>query len=116
MTDSPSKGDLEWTQSTIEGRVVWAIPSVGCVLLFDHTARDYKLFMKAEHNELELVNLERIESTLVELGYSQGEAHLVGGAQTAVDVVQMLKILTHTMSEREDLSQFWKTVQEELGP
>jgi len=114
VTYSPTEEDLEWTQSTIEGRIVWAIPSIGCVFLFNHITKDYKLFMKAEHTDSEIRNLDRIELNLSAIGYCEDESNLVGGARTAEDIIQMLKILTESMADREELTEYWHSVKRVL--
>jgi len=87
----PSKEDLVWTKKHIENKRLWAVPSVGCVLIFDHNNMFFEIWMKSEPSEEETTRFQTIESNLLALGYSERGASIIQGTTNVEEVMFAIK-------------------------
>ena len=87
MTYVPSEDDLIWTKKHIENKVVWAVPSVGCVLIFSHGNMFFDTCMKSEPTDEETTRFEAIESNLLSLGYTERRASIIRGTKNVEEVL-----------------------------
>ena len=83
----PSEDDLIWTKKHIENKVVWAVPSVGCVLIFSHGNMFFDTWMKSEPTDEETTRFEAIESNLLSLGYTERRASIIRGTKNVEEVL-----------------------------
>ena len=100
MSYVPSEQDLAWTKNHIQNKPIWAVPSVGCVLIFDHNNMFFDTWMKSEPNDEETVYFQSIESNLLALGYSERRASIIGGTKSVEEV--LFAINTAIVSKQKD--------------
>lgn len=110
MTYVPTKSDIEWTLNAINGRIVWAVPSVGCVILIHHQSNSWMTYMKAKPTEQETEDYEKIETNLKFLGYSEGSAKTIGQANHVDDVLVILGRMISVTEAEKGLDDFWTNV------
>ena len=122
MAYVPTKSDIEWTHNAINGRTVWAVPSVGCVILLHHQSSSWMTYMKSNPTEQETEDYEKIETNLNVLGYSEGSAKIIGQAKNVDDVLVILMTMISVAEAEKGLDDFWtnvkiqvSTILEELG-
>ena len=122
MTYVPTKSDIEWTHNAINGRTVWAVPSVGCVILLHHQSNSWMTYMKSNPTEQETEDYEKIETNLNVLGYSEGSAKIIGQAKNVDDVLVILMTMISVAEAEKGLDDFWtnvkiqvSTILEQLG-
>lgn len=83
----PSDEDLSWTRNHIENKIVWAVPSVGCVLIINHENMFFDTWMKSEPTDEETTRFEAIESNLLSLGYTERRASIIRGTKNVEEVL-----------------------------
>jgi hypothetical protein len=122
MAYVPTKSDIEWTHNAINGRAVWAVPSVGCVILLHHQSNSWMTYMKSNPTEQETEDYEKIETNLNVLGYSEGSAKIIGQAKNVDDVLVILRTMISVTEAEKGLDDFWtnvkiqvSTILEQLG-
>ena len=106
----PTQADIEWTNNAITGRVVWAVPSVGCVLLIHHETKNWTTYMKSNPTDQETVNYEEIETNLNILGYHEATAKIIGEAKNVNDVLFILRAMVGKAKQERGLDEFWTRV------
>lgn len=106
----PTKEDVEWTLNAINGRTVWAVPSVGCVILLHHSSNSWMTYMKSNPTEQETENYEKIEMNLNVLGYTEGSAKIIGQAKHVDDVLVILRTIISATEAEKGLDDFWTNV------
>lgn len=110
MTYIPTQADIEWTINAINGKLVWAIPSVGCVILLHHDTNTWMTYMKSNPTELETHNYEKIESNLNVLGYHEASAQIFGRAINVDEVILALFAMVTKAEQEGELDHFWTRV------
>lgn len=122
MAYVPTKSDIEWTHNAINGRAVWTVPSVGCVILLHHQSNSWMTYMKSNPTEQETEDYEKIETNLNVLGYSEGSAKIIGQAKNVDDVLVILRTMISVTEAEKGLDDFWtnvkiqvSTILEQLG-
>tara|TARA_B110000914_G_C15342802_1_gene390069 strand:+ start:178 stop:549 length:372 start_codon:yes stop_codon:yes gene_type:complete len=110
MTYIPTQADIEWTLTAINGRIVWAVPSVGCVILLHHDTNTWMTYMKSNPTELETHNYEKIETNLNVIGYHEESAKIIGQAKNVDDVLVILLAMISKTEEQKELDAFWTRV------
>ena len=110
MAYTPTQADIEWTLNAINGRIVWAVPSVGCVILLHHDTNTWITFMKSKPTEIETHNYEKIETNLNVLGYREESAQIFGRANNVDEVLLALFAMITKIEEKEELDPFWARV------
>ena len=110
MSYIPTESDVEWTRNAINGRVVWAIPSIGCVLLIMHDRKGYQTYMKSNPTELETEEYEKVESNCSILGYREISASIIGEANNADDILMILKTVIEKRKQELEPDEFWERV------
>ena len=110
MAYVPTKSDIEWTHNAINGRTVWAVPSVGCVILLHHQSNSWMTYMKSNPTEQETEDYEKIETNLNVLGYSEGSAKIIGQAMNVDDVLVILRTMISVTEAEKGLNDFWTSV------
>ena len=110
MTYIPTQADIEWTLNAINGRLVWAVPSVGCVILLHHDTNTWATYMKANPTELETHNYEKIETNLNVLGYHEESAQIFGRANNVDEVILALFAMIAKAEGEGELDDFWTRV------
>lgn len=110
MAYIPTESDVEWTRNAIDGRVVWAIPSIGCVLLIMHDRKGYQTYMKSNPTELETEEYEKVESNCSILGYREISASIIGEANNADDILMILKTVIEKRKQELEPDEFWERV------
>ena len=118
MSYVPSDDDLAWTKNHIENKRLWAVPSIGCVLIFDHNNMFFDTWMKSEPTDEETVRFQSIESNLLALGYSERRASIIGGAKNVEEVMFAINTAIISMEKDGIADDTWlsvkKTIQEHL--
>ena len=110
MAYVPTKSVIEWTHNAINGRTVWAVPSVGCVILLHHQSNSWMTYMKSNPTEQETEDYEKIETNLNVLGYSEGSAKIIGQAKNVDDVLVILRTMISVTEAEKGLDDFWTNV------
>ena len=110
MAYTPTQADIEWTLNAINGRIVWAVPSVGCVILLHHDTKTWLTFMKSRPTEIETHNYEKIETNLNVLGYNEESAQIFGRANNVDEVLLALFAMITKIEEKGELDPFWARV------
>jgi len=110
MTYIPTQAEIEWTLTAINGRIVWAVPSVGCVILLHHDTNTWITYMKSNPTELETHNYEKIEANLNVIGYHEASAKIIGQAKNVDDVLAILLEMISKTEEQKELDAFWVRV------
>ena len=87
MTYVPSEEDLIWTKKHIQNKIVWAVPSVGCVLIISHENMFFDTWMKSEPTDEETIRFQSIESNLLALGYTERGASIIRGTNNVEEVL-----------------------------
>lgn len=111
----PTQSDIEQTLNIINGRVVWAIPSVGCVMLIHHEAQNWTTYMKSNPTDEETVNYEKVETNLNVLGYQEASAKIIGEANNANDVLVVLREVVSKAKQQTELDDFWNAVDRSIN-
>ena len=110
MVYTPTQADIEWTLNAINGRIVLAVPSVGCVILLHHDTNTWITFMKSRPTEIETQNYEKIETNLNVLGYHEESAQIFGRANNVDEVLLALFAMITKIQEKGELDPFWARV------
>ena len=118
MSYVPSNEDLVWTKNHIENKRLWAVPSIGCVLIFDHNNMFFDTWMKSEPTDEETVRFQSIESNLLALGYSERRASIFGGAKNVEEVMFAINSAIISMEKDGSADDTWlsaiKSIEEHL--
>ena len=114
MTYVPSKEDLVWTKNHIKNKRMWAVPSVGCVLIFDHNHVFFDTWMKSEPNDEETIRYQSIESNLLALGYSERKVSIMRGAHNVEDVMFALNTSIIEMEKNGTADDEWLSVKKSI--
>jgi hypothetical protein len=115
MAYIPTQADIEMTLNAINGRVVWAVPSVGCVILLHHETNTWSTYMKSNPTEIETHNYEKIETNLNVLGYHEASAQIFGRAKNVDEVIVALYVMITKTEQENGLDQFWKSVRDTIS-
>jgi hypothetical protein len=115
MTYIPTQADIEWTLNAINGRIVWAVPSIGCVILLNHDTNTWMTYMKSNPTELETYNYEKIETNLNVIGYQEASAKIMGQAKNVNDVLIILRTMISKTEEQKELDAFWTRVKNNVS-
>lgn len=110
MTYVPSQSDIEWTLNNINGKIMWSVPSVGCVILLHHQSNSWITYMKSNPTEQETDDYEKIEANLNILGYHESSASIIGEANNVNDVLVILKTIIAKAEQKKELDEFWNGV------
>jgi len=114
MTYVPSKEDLIWTKNHIKNKRMWAVPSVGCVLIFDHNNVFFDTWMKSEPSDEETIRYQSIESNLLALGYSERKVSIMRGAHNVEDVMFALNTSIIKMEKNGTADDEWLSVKKSI--
>ena len=115
MVYTPTQADIEWTPNAINGRIVWAVPSVGCVILLHHDTNTWMTYMKSNPTEIETHNYEKIETNLNALGYQEASAQIFGRATNVDEVIVALHVMITKTEQEKGLDQFWTRVRDSIS-
>jgi len=115
MTYIPTESDVESTRNIINGQVVWAIPTIGCVLLIMHDLKGYHTWMKSNPTDIETENYEKVETNLLVLGYRELSAQIIGEATNVNDVLIILRTVVKNVKQGNELDDFWSSVDDSVS-
>ena len=93
----------------INEKIMWSVPSVGCVILLHHQSKSWITYMKSNPTEQETDDYEKIEANLNVLGYHESSASIIRGKNVNEVLIILRTVIAKAEQERE-LDDFWNKV------
>ena len=93
---------------------MWAVPSVGCVLIFDHNNMFFDTWMKSEPSDEETIRFQSIESNLLALGYSERKASIIQGTNNVEEVMFAINTTIIAMEKDGTADDKWLSVKKSI--
>ena len=86
----PTTADLEWTKGAIKDIGIWATPSCGCVIIFEHEKMIFHLAFNGSPTEGQLLGFAKIRTNLIALGYNESRKYVIPDTVTVEDVSEKM--------------------------